>query len=174
MVLVMVEQIVEEEWRPAPNYVGIYQVSNKGRVRRVLCGKSTRYGRIMNPMVNSNGYHRVGLTKGGKSRQVYIHDLVLGAFFGAKPDGWYANHIDGVKTNNDLENLEYVSPSDNSLHAYRMGLSVRRNIKFSEEDAIFIRLSKGKFSGAELAERFGVHRASIYRIWQGRRWKDIA
>lgn len=78
----------------------------------------SRFGRVITPQMTKAGYVRVELA----GRKHLVHRLVAGAFI-ANPDGKpCVNHIDGNKTNNNASNLEWVTQSENQLHAYRCGL----------------------------------------------------
>lgn len=102
-----------------------YSISNEGRVMRNRIGKGTFMGRVLRPGRSSRGYLIVCLYD-GSSRENRItkavHKLVAKAFLGPCPKGLQVNHKDGIKQNNHVENLEYVSPSRNSIHAVEFGL----------------------------------------------------
>jgi hypothetical protein len=70
----------------------------------------------------TGGYFVVTLHALKKRRKIGIHRLVMDAFVGPLPPGMHTNHKDGVKTNNKLSNLEYITPLENSRHAAAMGL----------------------------------------------------
>ena len=112
---------VNEIWIPALNWENIYEVSNLGRVRRCIDNF------IYKPRLMSSGYHYIGLRKkpGGKTKNVSLHRLVLSSFTGLQ-EGKDVNHKDGNKHNNRLNNLEWVTPSENSLHAHRTGAYAKR------------------------------------------------
>lgn len=103
---------MNEEWKDIPNYEGLYQVSNLGRVR------SKR--RILKPYVTKRGYCRVGLTRNSKTKHYMVHKLVMHSFIGEKY--MPIDHIDCDKTNNKLENLEYVTTRENCIRAWKKGL----------------------------------------------------
>jgi hypothetical protein len=111
-----------EEWRVFGT--GHYEVSNLGNVRRKEPGVNTQVGRSKKSSKSSNGYMIVGCFADGKRTNVLVHRAVAEAFIGACPDTQQVNHIDGDKTNNRLENLEYVTVSENMTHAIRIGLHV--------------------------------------------------
>ena len=112
----------EEEWRPVVGYEGLYEVSNRGRVRSVV----TRWGnprlRLLKPRKHTQGYQRVNLCRGNGPKDHYIHALVLAAFDGKCPSGFVRNHKDASKAYNDVGNLEYVTPARNNEHARENGL----------------------------------------------------
>lgn len=108
---------VSEIWVKAYNWENIYEVSNLGRVRRCIDGF------IYKPRNMSSGYYYVGLRQrpGAKTKNVSIHRLVLSSFIGYQ-DGKDVNHIDGNKKNNNLNNLEWVTRSENIRHAIDIGI----------------------------------------------------
>lgn len=112
-----------EEWRPVVGYEGIYEVSNVGRVRSVP--RVDAAGRVRAPKIKaqtlSNGYPMVLLYKDRKQRAARVHVLVAEAFLGPRPPGLVVNHIDHDKTNNQTENLEYVTQLENIQAAVRAG-----------------------------------------------------
>ena len=124
---------MREKWRPVFEYESWYSVANLGRVRseaKILPverrGKSfhvPRKARILEPCLVRR-YAHVKLCQRGSIKQRSVHRLVLEAFVGPCPDGMETNHRDGVKTNNRLENLEYVTRSQNQIHALALGLKV--------------------------------------------------
>ena len=68
------------------------------------------------------GYLRVGLNKNNKKYSKLVHRLVLSSFEDNPMNKPQVNHIDGVKSNNKLSNLEWCTESENSIHAYSKGL----------------------------------------------------
>lgn len=111
------------EWRPVVGFEGLYEVSSEGHVRRVGPTKGARVGRCLNPTHGGRGpYYFVTLRRNGRSHSPVVHRLVAAAFIGPCPDGHEVNHKDGTKRNNRVENLEYVTRSQNTKHAHDMGL----------------------------------------------------
>lgn len=112
---------MNEIWKPIPGYLD-YKVSNFGRVKslgRFVRGKHRGYfieGRILKPIKNKGGYLKVNISVNGQRQEHKIHQLVMSAFVGDRPDGLQVNHIDEDKTNNRLDNLEYVTPKENINH----------------------------------------------------------
>lgn len=118
-----------EEWRDIKGYEGLYQVSNIGNVRSIAHiavytdGRVGHYkGKTLTPSNGGNGYKYVHLSKNGVTNRVGIHRLVAEAFLPKDNERNVVNHKDGNKHNNTVENLEWVTCSENSKHAVRTGL----------------------------------------------------
>ena len=78
--------------------------------------------RKLTPNESKRGYLRLGLRGNGERKWFAVHRLVAQAFLPNPDNKPYVNHIDGDKTNNRVENLEWCSQSENMLHAFRTGL----------------------------------------------------
>lgn len=113
--------VVEVEWRVVHRWTGLYEVSNDGRVRRAGIASGATVGRVLSPLLDRRGYHKVCLVGGGRKEYRLVHRLVAEAFIGRRPDGMEVNHIDADKDNNAAANLEYLTPTENREHAKRLG-----------------------------------------------------
>ena len=101
-----------ELWLPIAEWEDKYEVSNKGCVRNLQSGV------FLKPRKDKNGYLLLSLWGRGAKTDVKVHRVVANAFIpnpGKKPQ---VNHKDGNKTNNCVENLEWVTDSENKLHRY--------------------------------------------------------
>ena len=124
---------MEEIWKPITDYEGLYEISSMGRVKSIerkvynpgVIGDGnyrTVPERIRKPNI-MKGYRCVSLIKNKKHKVFRIHRLVIEHFMGQAPSPEYqVNHIDGDKSNNCVENLEWVTPKENTLHAIENGL----------------------------------------------------
>ena len=125
----MHRQMGKEIWKDVIGYEGLYQVSNLGRVKSLdkICGnrKGVIKSKLLNFQDNGKGYKNVNLYNNKKNKCVYIHRLVAGAFLAKIEGKECVNHIDGNKSNNSLENLEWCTRSENMKHAYDNGLAVQ-------------------------------------------------
>lgn len=97
-----------EVWRPIPEYEGLYEVSNMGKVRSLF-----RYKKILKPSPNWNGYTTVELWKDHKRKRITIHRLVATCFCENPENKPFVNHLDETKTNNRADNLEWVTHIEN-------------------------------------------------------------
>ena len=101
--------MIEEIWRDIKGFEGIYQVSNLGRVKSFYRLKE----KILKPKLAHNGYCRVGLCKNSIGKFYMIHRLVWEAFNGQIPEGLQVNHINEIKSDNRLSNLNLMTPKEN-------------------------------------------------------------
>lgn len=108
-----------EIWKDILNYEDLYQVSNLGNVKRKK-GYQSKTERMLVHTNNGFNYLSVNLSKNGKKTRFYIHRLVATAFLDNKENKEEVNHIDGVRTNNKLTNLEWVTRSENHHHRYQV------------------------------------------------------
>lgn len=171
-----------EEWRPVLEHEAHYEVSSVGRVRRISLGYGTKPGRILRPFnhrrQNSPGKYdpTVALCGDGQRKTMRISRLVAGAFHGAPPSATaQANHKNGDTMNNSVENIEWSSPSDNSIHAVRTGLrkAHHANARMAADTVRAIRALEGRMLADKVAGEFGVSSNTIRRIWQGVFYKHI-
>ena len=173
-----------EVLRDVPGYEGKYAVTSDGRVwsrpRANLVG-SRRTGRWLAPQ-QARGYLFVVLYGGdGARRTQHVQRLVAAAWLPPADDmsRVHVNHIDGDKTNNDVANLEWVSPSENIRHAFATGLSSQRgsrnaHSKLSEADVAEIRqLSQRGVVKRQIARLFGVSAPTITNITRGKTWTHV-
>jgi hypothetical protein len=108
----------KEEWKPILER-NDYEISSTGRFRHIVHGEF-RYIKIKQI---PSGYMQVNYFLNGKRQYRYAHRLVAEAFVKNPEKLPWVNHIDGVKTNNDASNLEWVTPSTNTSHGFRTGLN---------------------------------------------------
>ncbi|NNS07293.1 NUMOD4 motif-containing HNH endonuclease [Erwinia sp. JH02] len=119
---------MSEIWVAICGYEGVAEVSNLGNVRtidRVLRGGKNIYGREMTKVPDKDGYLRVGINKNNKQVRFIVHRLVALAFLPEETDKSFVNHKNGIKHDNRLENLEWCTAKENSLHAVKTGLKPR-------------------------------------------------
>lgn len=104
-------------------YEGLYAVTSDGRIW-AYPKVSRRVGRWLKQREGRFGYYYVGFCKSGIVKTVKTHRLVAAAFLGASPfEGAQVNHIDGVKSNNCVSNLEWCTAKENKQHAWDTGIT---------------------------------------------------
>lgn len=177
------EYNMKEIWKDIEGYEGIYQISNLGRVKSLIRvikrsdGKiKTFKERILKPALNTFGYPYVNLSKQGKVKSFVVHRLVVKAFIlniGNKSD---VNHINGIKTDNRVVNLEWNTRSENVQHAFDNGLnnnkgSKHTNSKLTEKEILEMRNSK--LTQTELAKIYNVSQSVISNIKNRKIWNHI-
>ena len=151
-----------------------YMVSNLGQIKsidRVDNLGRIRKGRIIKPSKCSNGYLFFSVFKNGKREIKRVHVCVANAFIKKNKNKIYVNHIDGLKTNNDVKNLEWVTPSQNQIHAYKIGLKKQpkgynhSNSKINESilKEIKLMLKEGN-TQQYIADKFKISQSTISKI----------
>lgn len=146
-------------WKQVIGYEGCYEVSSAGDLR------SVKINAILAKSLMGAGYVKADLWKNGVRQQTSVHRLVAEAFL-EKPEGaTEINHKNGIKTDNRVTNLEWVSRAENVNHSYySLGNNVKpiiaKNIKNGEEK---------QYPSVEAAVRDGFHSAHISSVLAGKR-----
>lgn len=164
-----------EIWLPIGKALGLFDVSNFGSIL------NPRTGKVLKARPNRKGYLQVIVSVPGKRGLcLIVHRCVAEAFIGPLPDGMVTNHIDAVKTNCRLDNLEYITPNENMQHAYDNGLKrppsgeSNGRVKITEEDVLSIRnLLARKVTQKRIGEMFGLDQTSISNIKVGKSWGHV-
>lgn len=141
---------MNEVWKDIKGYEGLYQISNQGRVKSLQFLHGNRYGasyryreRILKPTDNGYGYLIVGLKKGTKRNNYYVHRLVASSFIENPDNKKYVNHLDYDKTNNKADNLEWCSQIENVRYS-KHRMEHQKNTKLPESGFKYIKKRKVK------------------------------
>lgn len=158
-----------EQYKEIP-FAENYLVSNFGNV------KSKRYNKPLKGQLNNCGYYRVQI--GNVKNRHFIHRLVAETFLEKDITRDFVNHIDGNKLNNCVENLEWVTRSENDLHAYRNDLRHSKsgenhhNSKLTKLKVNDIKeLLSNNYNCVYIGNLFNVNRKTINDIKLGKTWK---
>lgn len=170
-----------EIWRPVVGYEGVYEVSDRGRVRRV--GSFSRFGKIVTPAprviatsLTNSGYAQVHLWQNNKKHSEYVHHLVLRAFKGECPAGHEAAHLNGRRDDNRPQNLSWLTHAENMAQKFEHGTVLHgndcpaSNLRAHEIAEIRRRASAGETQRA-LAAAFGTTQSNISLIVLGKNWR---
>ena len=178
-------------WKSIEGYEGFYEISDTGEVRsldRILKRKDnkpyTAKGQTMKIKNFKSGYEYVTLASTtinkGKNKKFLIHRLVAMAFIPNPENKPFVNHIDGIKNNNRVENLEWVTRVENAQHAVKNGLynhvvgEASGTAKLTEKQVLEI---LDNYDGSEtlqvIANRYTVCVERISRILTGDSWSYL-
>jgi transcriptional regulator of met regulon len=166
-----------EVWKEIDGYAGVYFVSNYGNVKSIdhflegRLGSGKQNGRILKQQICVKGYSRVSLSNNSKKFTTGAHRLVALSFIPNPENKPQVNHINGIKTDNRVENLEWCTNSENQLHAVKNKLTnpptgeKHHLSKLRNEDVIKARACfEIGFSNKELAKDYGVSQTAMSKI----------
>jgi hypothetical protein len=176
--------MLEETWKKIsdflPDFVG-YEVSDQGRIKSFV--QDPNYPRYLS--LTAKSYLTVTLCAGYLQQTHLVHLLVATAFLGPRPTPQHVcNHKDGNKQNPALDNLEWVTDSEDKQHAHRTGLANSKGwtydhrgesngmatLSFDKVAEIRRLFATKTYKQRELAEKYGVSPSAISRVVTGARW----
>ena len=152
-----------------PSYEGMYSVSDLGNVW------SHKSEMLMSQCTDGDGYLQLGLRKNRKQTSFRVHRLIMLAFKGAS--NLQVNHMNGIKTDNRLINLEYCDHRHNIAHAVSTGLRDHKGernwgAKLAAKDVVFIRENM-HILAKDIMLKFDISKAQVSSIRTRRTWKHI-
>lgn len=172
-----------EIWKDIKDFEGYYQVSNLGNVKSLDRKSETNgrirniKGRILKQSTNPKGYKLVFLCKAGIISPINVHRLVCLAFIKNTFCKGDVNHKNGIKSDNNVDNLEWLTRSENVKHAFDNGLnyvSEVRKLKFlliaKDNSRKVIDINSGKIykSAKEASINFGIKYVTLHAQLSGR------
>lgn len=167
-----------EEWRPVVGLEDSYEVSDQGRVRSLdrldTVGRRV-HGHVLTNARLATRYVRIRLRSSAGHHEETVHQMVLRAFVGPRPDGAHACHNNGDTSDNRLVNLRWDTASANQMDKVRHGTMARgsRNgfAKLTEAQVRDIRSELAAGTGpTALSRRFGASRVHVQHIRRGLAW----
>ncbi|MFD0768883.1 NUMOD4 motif-containing HNH endonuclease [Bacillus sp. CGMCC 1.60114] len=175
-----------EIWKPIKNFEEKYEVSNFGNTRTIAgvfdrkrdekIIKVRKRSKVLKLIDHINGYKYVNLSD---AKHHYVHRLVAEAFIPKEEGKNFVNHIDGNKSNNCIDNLEWCTHKENLRHArdkqlLRVKGESNPSAKLRKEDIEYIRKHyipyDRKFGGGALARKFGVSVSTINLVVLRKNW----
>lgn len=135
---------ITEVWKDIKGYEGLYQISNLGNIKSLdrivncpLNGERIIKGCLLKTYNLKQGYLAIKLFKNNIGKAFQVHRLIACAFIDNINNKPYVNHINGIKTDNTIKNLEWVTCSENNRHAYDTGLKKASPVKCIETNIIY-------------------------------------
>lgn len=149
-----------------------YEISSLGRVKSNLTNK------ILKPHIMPNGYERLTMSNGVKIYGAYVHRLVALNFIDNPENKTNVNHINSIRNDNRLQNLEWTTPKENTMHSMMYGNNkqdgeLHPNSKLLNSDIKDILENKDNVSQRKLAIKYNVSPATICNIINKKTWTKI-
>lgn len=169
---------LNEIWKPINLNIG-YEVSNFGRIKRLGSDKGTGHpksDRIISGSLDVYGYYRVSITNGAEVKTLKVHQLVAIHFIDNPENKKNVNHKDGVKTNNNVSNLEWCTLSENNYHAYDTGLKDAKGTKNGRcklTEAQVLEIYHSTDLQVPLSKKYNVSQTIISSIKLGKTWSHL-
>lgn len=179
---------MKEKWKDIPSYEGHYQVSNLGRIKsleKVIINvngiKHKRKSRILKPYKDSKGYLCVDLRLDNKRFNARVHRMV-GICFIKNPNKYpQINHINGIKTDNNVQNLEWCTNKQNCIHAHQNNLTnpargVNHGSRVLEEHEVIEIFKEYHENGTYqylIAKKYGISQGQVHNIVSKKHWGHL-
>lgn len=165
-----------ETWKPIPNFENEYEVSSLGNIRSIdryvnhyiKNAKRLYKGKQKALRFDKDGYLRCTLKKDGKKFNFRVNRLVAIAFIKNSDNKNIVNHINGIKSDNRIENLEWVTNSENIIHAVK-----NRFIKTSLTDEEAIEIFNSRLSNRKLGIIYNINSTIVWRIKNKKAYRHL-
>lgn len=132
----------------------------------------SKFGTVLVPTKTKAGYYIVNLHINKKRKKMYVHRIIALCYIENPDNKATVNHKDGDKGNNSVENLEWLTLTDNTKHAWSSGLNDNAfKLKRDQVEEIRFLYSNTKTSQRKLALKYNVTSTQIYSIVNNRSWK---
>lgn len=162
--------------KPIPGYEGLYSITEDGRIWSYYRNKWKK------PQLDKDGYLTISLYKNRKRKGYLFHRLVAQTYIPNPENKPEVNHKNGIKDDNRVEDLEWVTRKENSIHAYETGLTPvpyvgvgeeHWNSKLTWKQVREIRKNhKNRKRGEKTWEKYNISQKYYYYILSGKGWKE--
>jgi len=177
---------MDKIWKRIPGY-SLYEVSNYGEIK-TFNWKNSGTQRVMRPAMDNSGYLRTMLKRDsdGKIHTVKVHRMVALAFLENPENKSQVNHINGIRNDNRLINLEWVTHSENAKHSFIIGLSSNKGennpcASLTDEQAKeilanyeFGKKARSGITKKQIAQKYNTTESVIKRLVQRKTWKHLS
>lgn len=168
-----------EVWKDIESHKSLYEVSSFGNISSLNYNKTKK--RKNRPVqIHTNEYSLIRLSKKGITTNHFVHRLVAQAFIPNPENKPQVNHKNGIRNDNRLDNLEWVTAKENTSHGMKRGTigplgELHQNSKVTEKEVLEIRSKYiyGEYGYMRLGKEYGVSHSTIKDIVLNRRWTHI-